>query len=50
MHPTHCQLMVGWMEQAMALIGCKVSEDACESKCQSRGDVYHEFVCSWTRA
>ncbi len=49
MHPTHCQLMIGWMEQAMLLIGCQVSDDARESKCMCRGDAYHEFVCSWTR-
>ena len=49
MHPAHCQLMIGWMEQAMLLIGCQVSDDAHESKCDSRGDGYHEFVCSWTR-
>lgn len=49
MHPAHCQLMLGWMEEAMLLIGCQVSADARETKCMSHGDVFHEFTCSWTR-
>jgi hypothetical protein len=50
MHPLHCQLMEGWMIATMATIGCKVSDDARESVCSSRGGPHHEFVCSWTRA
>jgi hypothetical protein len=49
MHPAHCRLMEGWMIQAMDMIGCRVSDDAHESRCQSRGHQFHEFVCTWTR-
>lgn len=49
MHPAHCQLMIGWMIEAMLLIGCKVHDDAHEAKCMCRGDAYHEFVCSWSK-
>jgi hypothetical protein len=50
MHGTHCRLMEGWMISTMATIGFRVNEDARESRCPSRGDPYHEFTCTWTRA
>lgn len=48
MDPAHCRLMEGWMISTMAQIGCRVSEDARETVCTSRGGAHHEFVCRWT--
>jgi hypothetical protein len=50
MHPTHCRLMEGWMIATMATIGFRVGEGAGETRCTSKGDPYHEFSCTWTRA
>jgi hypothetical protein len=49
MHPSHCQLMAGWMISTMETIGCRVNRDAQETQCMSRGGPYHEFSCSWTK-
>jgi hypothetical protein len=48
MDPLHCRLMEGWMIALMDSIGFRVSDDARESKCATRGDPYHEFRCTWT--
>ena len=49
MHPSHCRLMEGWMIATMTSIGCKVSDDAHESACTSKGAQHHEFTCTWSR-
>ena len=49
MDPRHCRLMEGWMISTMENIGFRVSEDAMESACTSRGAPHHEFVCSWQK-
>ena len=45
----HCRLMEGWMIATMKTLGAKVSDDARESACCSRGDGFHEFRCTWTK-
>ena len=50
MHPAHCRLMEGWMISAMLTIGVRVSDDASETECTSRGGSCHEFQCTWSRA
>jgi hypothetical protein len=47
MDPRHCRLMEGWMIATMDSIGFRVNDDARESLCASRGDLYHEFRCTW---
>ncbi|HVY49738.1 MAG TPA: hypothetical protein VHB21_27780 [Minicystis sp.] len=49
MDPAHCRLMEGWMISTMAMIGFRVSDDARETACASRGAAFHEFACSWTK-
>lgn len=49
MDPAHCRLMEGWMIATMETIGFRVSRDASERICASKGGPHHEFVCTWTR-
>lgn len=48
MSPAHCRLMEGWMIEAMSLIGATVT-DGNETRCASRGDHVHEYVCRWRK-
>jgi hypothetical protein len=49
MDAAHCRLMEGWMISTMETIGFRVSRDAHERTCTTRGGAHHEFVCTWTR-
>lgn len=49
MDPRHCEYVNGYMMGLMEEINFRMLTDQ-ETMCQSRGDPYHEFLYSWTKA
>ena len=48
MDPLHCLLHRGWLKGVLENMGCALQKYPMETKCTSKGNPYHEFVCRWT--
>jgi hypothetical protein len=49
MDPAHCKMMEGWMAQALLESGGLWVQEIRETRCNSRGDEFHQFVGKWKR-